>query len=195
MVDRIEITTRPRALLSRSSDDGISFRVSIPAVGLSSKVSQRSLLNILLPLGLIMAIEWMIYATAMPADRERESFWSIASLCGLMLLPGLLILVMRLYRYLQAMFVRYEITLDRIHLKIERFLGDREIFSQLLFVESIEAITVSRSHRLDSHRAISIALSGASQRHEVPPFGHLLDPDEKSWLVWELIARVGERRS
>lgn len=197
MVDRPRTTTgsRRRAGLLRSSDDGISFRVSIPAVGLNSKVSQRSLLNILLPIGLITAIEWMLYETAMPTDRDYENFGSIAILVGLILLPILIILAMRLYFYLSAMFVRYEINLDRIHLKIERFLGNREIFSQLLFVESIEAITVTRSHRLDVNRAISIALSGSSRRYEVKPFGHLLDHDEKCWLVRELMARVRDRRS
>jgi hypothetical protein len=181
--------------LLRSSDDGISFRVSIPAVGLSSKVSQRSLLNILLPIGLIMAIEWMLYDVAIPTDNDCQNSWSIAILFGLILLPILLILAMRLYFYFSTMFVRYEINLDRIHLKIERFRGDRAIFSQLLFVESIETITVVRSHRFDVSRAISIALSGASRRHQVQPFGHLLDHDEKYWLVRELMARVSERRS
>jgi hypothetical protein len=196
MVDRTRTTTglRRRSGLLRSSDDGISFRVSIPAVGLSSKVSQRSLVNILLPIGLIVAIEWMLYDAAMPSDTDYENFGSIAILVGLILLPILLILAMRLYFYFSAMFVRYEINLDRIHLKIERFIGDREIFSQLLFVESIETIIVTRSHRLDVNRAISIELSGSSRRHEVKPFGHLLDPDEKCWLVQELMERVGARR-
>jgi hypothetical protein len=197
MVDRTRTTTgsRQRSGLLRSSDDGISFRVSIPAVGLNSKVSQKSLLNILLPIGLIIAIEWMLYDAAMPSDTDYENFGPIAILVGLILLPILLILAIRLYLYLCAMFVRYEIDLDRIHLKIARFIGDREIFSQLLFVESIETITVTRSHRLDVNRAISIALSRSSRRYELQPFGHLLDHDEKCWLVRELMARVRERRS
>ena len=196
MVDRTRTTTgsRRRSGLLRSSDDGISFRVSIPAVGLSSRVSQRSLVNILLPIGLIVAIEWMLYDVAMPTD-DYENFWSIAILFGLILLPILLILAIRLYFYLCAMFVRYEINLDRIHLKIDIFIGNREIFSQLLFVESIETITVVKSHRLDVNHAISIALSGASRRYKVQPFGHLLDRDEKFWLVRELMERVRDRRS
>jgi hypothetical protein len=197
MVDRPRTTTgsRRRAGLLRSSDDGISFRVSIPAVGLSSRVSQRSLVNILLPIGLIVAIEWMLYDAAMPSDTDYEKFESIAILFGLILLPILIILAIRLYFYLQAMFVRHEINLDRIHLKIERFIGDREIFSQVLFVGSIETITVARSHRLDVNRAISISLSNSNRRSEVKPFGHLLDRDEKCWLVRELMERVSDRRS
>jgi eukaryotic-like serine/threonine-protein kinase len=191
--NRTEVSnnSRPHQPLSRASDDGLSFRVSIPAVGLNSKVSQRSLLNMLLPIGLILAFEWGLYETAMPTDNDYESLWMLAILFGLILLPVLLILTIRLGFYLRAIFIRYEITLDRIHLKISRFLGDREILTQLLFVESIETIAVKRSQRLSLKQAICITLAGANRWYEVKPFGHLLDADEKSWLVRELIDRVG----
>jgi hypothetical protein len=136
----------------------------------------------------------MLYATDAPPDPKEERFLLVAMLFGLILLPVLLIFALRLCFYLGAMFVRYEIALDRIHLKIERFSLDGEIFTQQLFVESIETITVKRSPRLSTNSAISIALSGSSRRHTVPPFGHLLDPDEKYWLVRELMERVSDRQ-
>jgi uncharacterized membrane protein len=197
MVDRSEYlvatrggvtnSSRPQQPLSRASDDGLSFRVSIPAVGLSSKVSQRSLFSMLLPIGLILAFEWGLCEMAMPTDNDDESLWFIAILFGLILLPVLVILTIRLGVYLRAIFMRYEITLDRIHLKITRFLGEREILTQLLFVGSIAAIEVKRSTK----QGICITLAGSTQRYDVEPFGHLLDTDEQHWLVRELLDRVG----